>query len=306
MRVLIVGRYKEQFPEHLLPFVLEQGEALRAQGVDVEYYAHRGSYFSTRSLRKKIDECGPDIVHAHYGLSGITAALQCKVPFVTTFHNGETLSKAVNFVSSFFSLRAGHVIYVAQHIYDKLIFKRCGKHSIIPCGVTLADCDIIDYAEARAELGFEPGKKYVLFGGAFDNARKNFPLLKAAVDLLDDCPIVCKEMKGLSRAAVTRLMCACDAFVLPSFSEGSPQALKEAMCCNCPVICTDIADVRQIIGETPGHFICSYDPSDLAEKLKLAFAFPGRTEGRERIISLGLTNDIVAKRLIDIYNSVLK
>ena len=124
MRVLIVARYKEQFPNNILPFVLEQGQALSEVGNTVEYFPIKGRYLNVQPLLKAISDFNPDIIHAHYGLSGVTAVLQNKVPVVTTFHNGETLSWPINFITSLFSLRAKHVIYVAQHIYDKCIFKR--------------------------------------------------------------------------------------------------------------------------------------------------------------------------------------
>ena len=54
-----------------------------------------------------------------------------------------------------------------------------------------------------------------------------------------------------------------------------------------------------------GHYICEFDPKDLADKLKLAIAFGKRTEGRKRIIELGLDNKQVAQKLIDIYKSCI-
>lgn len=306
MRILIVARYKELFPNNVLPFVLEQGQALlEAEENTVEYFPIKGSYLNVRPLLKVISEFKPDIIHAHYGLSGVTAVLQNKVPVVTTFHNGETLSWPVNFITSLFSLRAKHVIYVAQHIYDKCIFKRKDRYSILPCGVNLDDCQITEFNQARKELGFDPNKKYILFGGAFDNLRKNYPLLKEAIELLDNKgQIVCLEMKGLSRQQITKLMCACDVFALPSKSEGSPQALKEAMACNCPIVATDVADIKHLLGELPGHFICSFDKTDVSEKIKSAIKYDNRTSGRERIDKLNLSNTRVASQILDIYTSI--
>ena len=93
MRVLEVSRYKTEYADHRLPFVTEQGEALRAQGCEVDYFLVRGNYIkAVGALKAKIREFQPDIVHAHFGLSAITAELQSLVPVVTTFHNGETLN----------------------------------------------------------------------------------------------------------------------------------------------------------------------------------------------------------------------
>lgn len=305
MRILIVSRYNNNFATHILPFVYEQGEALRRAGNDVDYYLIQGNYFRTGDLKRRIQSFKPDVIHAHYGLSGITAVLQHKVPVVVTFHNGEILSKAVNALTSFFSLRADHVIYVAQHIYDKCYFKRHRLYSILPCGVDLDECVLTDYEQARRELGFRPDTKYILFGGAFANLRKNYPLLQQAIELLPEMKIECIEMKGLSRAEVSKLLCACDVFALPTKSEGSPQALKEAMACNCPIVATDVADIKYLLGDVPGHFLCSFEAENVAKQLSKAFCYGNRTEGRKRIVELGLTNEQVVGKLINIYKSII-
>ena len=330
MKILVIGRYNKQFPNNLLPFVLEQGESLRQLGMTIDYMPVRGNYIlAVRELKRKIRAFQPDIIHAHYGLSAITAELQSLVPVVTTFHNGETLNWHVNFLTSLFSLRAKHVVYVAQHIHDLVYFK-AKNHSIIPCGVNMEDCHIIDQIAARQQLGFEDGVKYILFGGGFDNLRKNYAILRDAVERIEQAPwvpveggercgnIVCLEMKGLSRAECVLRMNACDLFVLPSHSEGSPQALKEAMACNCPILATDIADVRTLLGDLQGHYILrnprkTHERWDADEKsvdelvalVQEALQFNARTNGRNRITELRLSNEQVAEQIIEIYKQVL-
>lgn len=338
MRILEVSRYKTNFADHQLPFVTEQGEAIAQElrkldnghltldngASAVEYFLVKGNYVTAvRELKKKIREFKPDIVHAHYGLSAITAELQSEVPVVTTFHNGETLNWSVNLMSSLMSLRAKHVIYVAQHIRDLSYFK-AKDYRIIPCGVPMEQMIITPKEEARRQLGWDLDKKYILFGGAFDNERKNYKLLAEAVERLMNermnelGEIVCIEMKGLSRAECVLRMCACDLFALPSHSEGSPQALKEAMACNCPCIATDIADVRELFGDEPGHWILRNprktherwdgDEKSLDEMVELlneALKFEGRTKGKKRILELGLSNEQVAKSIIKIYEGIL-
>ena len=310
-----------------MPFVTEQGESLRAAGCEVDYFLVRGNYLlAVRDLKKKIREYKPDIVHAHYGLSAITAELQGLVPVVTTFHNGETHSWYINFITSLMSLRAKHVIYVAPHIRDLVYFK-ARNYSIIPCGVSLDDCFLMDKTEARKQLGWSDDKKYIMFGGAFSNLRKNYALLKEAVDILNlkleilnlKSHIEIVEMRGLSREQCVLRMNACDLFALPTKNEGSPQALKEAMVCNCPIVATDVADIKHLLGDLLGHYILpnkrgngawwkgdEHSAEELAELIRQALAFNGRTKGRDRIVELGYTNDLVAKKIIKIYESIIK
>lgn len=308
MRILIVASYNAG---KFNSFVTEQAEKLKNEGCEVEYFGIVGQgikgYISNRKAYiQKIRECKPDIVHAHGGLSGLFAVLQNKVPVVITFHNGEILLPWVNLLSSIGATRAKFVVYVAEHIRQLSYYKH-NHYTFIPCGINLSDCNITPYEEARKALGFEDTKKYILFGGAFDNLRKNYPLLKEAVSLLPDKDnVVCLEMKGLSREECTLRMCACDLFALPTKSEGSPQALKEAMACNCPIVATDVADIKHLLGDVEGHYICKFDAQDVANQISKAFKFGKRTNGRQRVIELGLTNDLVAKKLVPIYKEVLK
>ena len=323
MRILEVSRYRNNFADHQLPFVTEQGESLRALGHEVDYFLVQGNYLlAVGALKKKIRELKPDIVHAHYGLSAITAELQSLAPVVATFHDGETHKWHINLMCSLMSMRAKYVIYVAPHIRGLVYFKP-RNYSIIPCGVPMDQCVVMDKAEARKQLGWDPNKKYIVFGGAFHDLRKNYPFLKEAVDkiLSEDhsLDIEIVEMRGLSRAECVLRMNACDVFALPSHREGSPQALKEAMAVNCPCIATDIADVRVLFGDEPGHWILR-NPKDRLWKweadeksmdemvglLKEALTFEGRTNGRKRLYALGYANEQIAERIVRVYESIVK
>ncbi len=316
MRILEVARYKINFVGNVAPFVTEQGEAIRALGNEVDYFLVKENYLkAVKPLKEKIREFKPDIIHAHFGLSAIPCVLQTEVPVVITFHDGETHFWHVNLLSSLCALRAKHVIYVAPHVRE-LSYLKARNYSIIPCGVPMEEMVITEKAEARKKLGWDADKKYILFGGAFENLRKNYPLLRDAVECIGgDIEIV--EMRGLTREQCVLRMCSADLFALPSHREGSPQALKEAMACNCPCLATDIADVRILFGDEPGHWILRNPKNrlwkwegdeksldDMVALLKEALAFVGRTNGRKRILDLGLSNEQVAKRIVEIYKQV--
>lgn len=353
MRILIVSRYKSFYANHQLPFVTEQGVAIakvlreaesqeskaeRGELSAVEFFLLEGNYWQQwKALKRKIKEWKPDIIHAHYGLTAVLAELQSQVPVVTTFHNGETWHWYVNFLTSLMSMRAKHVIYVAQHIHDLLYFK-AKNCTIQPCGVPKEKMVITPYSEARKQLGWSENIKYIVFGGAFDDLRKNYPLLRQAVERLEISKtsaanrewtkieggemcegVACIELYGLTREECVLRMCAADLFALPSHSEGSPQALKEAMALNCPCIATDIADVRVLFGDEPGHWILR-NPKNTPERwdadeksldelvalLKEALEYGKRTHGRDQIEKLGLFNEQIATRILKIYEQVLE
>jgi len=307
MKVLIVASYNAN---RFSAFVIEQAESLKLLGVKFEYFGIKGKgifgYLKNRKkLIVKIKDFQPDIIHAHYGLSGALAVLQRKIPVVVTFHNGETLSVLSNIISSFASLFAKYRIYVAQHIYDLCFFTMRENYTILPCGVN-TNLDILDKNTTREELGLNMEKKYILFGGAFSNLRKNYQLLEKAVCSLNRNDIEIIEMRDLTREKITKLMFACDLFALPTKSEGSPQALKEAMACNCPILATDVADIKYLLGDLEGHYICSFDLTDVVIKIQFALEFSERTNGRERIIKLGLDSETVANKVLQVYKTIIK
>jgi len=97
-------------------------------------------------------------------------------------------------------------------------------------------------------------------------------------------------------------MNAADAVVLTSAHEGSPNAVKEALACNVPVVSVDVGDVRDRLEGIEGCFLAEATPEDLAAKLALVFERSSRIEAREHLVELSLGR--VAERLRDIYQLV--
>jgi len=118
----------------------------------------------------------------------------------------------------------------------------------------------------------------------------------------ENCELI--ELENRSREEVNLLLNACNLLLLTSFSEGSPQIIKEAMACNCPVVATDVGDIREVIKGTDGCYITSFDPEDVAEKIKLALQFKGRTNGRKKIQHFD--NDLIAEKVYNVYEQIVK
>ena len=111
------------------------------------------------------------------------------------------------------------------------------------------------------------------------------------------------ELKGYSRQEVNLLMNACDVALMTSLMEGSPQFIKEAMACNCPIVSTNVGSVEEIYNNADACFLTSFNPEDVSDKLKLALEFGSKTNGRDKIAYL--ENQIIAEKIISIYQSVL-
>lgn len=307
MRILVVASYNKG---RFAPFIQEQAKAIEKQGCDIRFLGLQGKgvkgYIKNLPLLKKeIKAFQPDVVHAHYGLSGLLANLQRLIPVVTTYHGSDINdNKALRFSKVAMRLSAWN-IFVSQKTLA--IAKPKSKYSLIPCGIDLSDLQLTSKEEARRRMCLKFDKKYILFAGAFDNAVKNAPLAQEAVAQMDDPKVELLELKGYSRNEVTLLMCAADAFLMTSFTEGSPQVIKEAMACGCPIVSVDVGDVKERVVGIEGCYVSmTREPQEMAVLLKKAFAFQDKTCGREKIIADGLDNVQIVEKLMSLYNRVLK
>ncbi len=307
MKILIVASYNKG---RFAPFIVEQAEALKRAGCDVDWFGLQGKgvkgYIKNLpALKRKIKEFHPDIIHAHYGLSGLFAILQRKIPVVTTYHGSDINEKKVLRFSKLAMRLSAWNIFVSQKTLD--IAQPSKKYTLLPCGIDLSDLQLTNKAEARRKMGLDFEKRYILFAGAFDNQVKNAPLAIESVALLNNKSVELLELKDYSREQVTLLMCAADAFLMTSFTEGSPQVIKEAMACGCPIVSIDVGDVRERTDGVEGCFVANTrNPEELADLLKKALAFGKKTSGREKLIADGLENRQVAAKLLAIYLNLAK
>ena len=236
MRILVVASFNKG---RFAPFIVEQVGALEKQGCTTGFFGLqgkglRGYLRNLPLLKQKIKEFCPDVIHAHYGLSGLFANLQRRIPVVTTYHGSDINDKKVLPFSRIAMFLSAWNVFVSRKTLEIAGPKE--KYKLLPCGIDLSDLQLTEKAEARRKMNLQADGKYILFAGAFDVEVKNAPLAKDAVALLQDIQTELLELKGYTREEVTLLMCAADAFLLTSFMEGSPQVIKEAMACGCPIV----------------------------------------------------------------------
>lgn len=312
---------------------MEQAEALRDAGCEIEWFGVQwkglaGYFRELPRLRETIHAYQPDVIHAHYGLSCLLANIATRrVPVVSTYHGSDINNPRVRPLSKIAMRLSAWNIFVSKRNMDLAGAVEGQKCSLIPCGINLS----LPWSELKkqrvgqltlnqwVEGVLTPGRKHVLFAGAFDNAVKDPMLAKQAIAIankFETCNLKSEinsseldliELKGYTRDQVYALMYACDALLMTSKTEGSPQVIKEAMACGCPIVSVDVGDVAERIEGVEGCYIVeSREPREIAEALKQVIAFEGKTNGRKRIEELQLTNEAVAKRIVDIYNEIIK
>ena len=289
------------------PFVQSQFDSLKAEGLDMMLFPVTGhgakSYLkATRELRHLVKEQKPDIVHAHYSACGYVAAM------ATAFTKTKVL---VSILGSFpkKSVKLHVVRFFIRHIWDKTLVKSQRTANqlgvdlpVVPNGVNLEQFNIIDQQKAREMCGFEDGKKHVVWCSNPERSEKRFSLAKQSMDLLDNEGVELVPVFNRTHDDVVKYMCAADVLLLTSSMEGSPNVIKEAMTCNCPIVTTDVGDVRWVTDGVEGTFVADDDkPETITRLIKQALDFNARTKGRERIVEIGLSSKEIAKKLVNMY-----
>lgn len=295
-------------------FVYAQGCALERIGCSVNYFPVVGKGLSgylkaIPQLRRKIYEYQPDLIHAHYGLCCLLANLATRsIPVVSTFHGSDINLTKVRPLSKIAMKLSAWNIFVSRRTMHIVHADKRTNTSLIPCGIDLSDDQLQTRTEARKALGWNESDKKILFAGAFDNAVKDPQLAMITMKELTNEGLNAElvELKGYNRQQVNTFMCACNCLLMTSLTEGSPQVIKEAMACGCPIVSVDVGDVAERTEGVEGCYVVpTREPQDIAAAIEKALAFEGKTNGRKHVISAGLTNDQIAAKLIDIYQKVI-
>lgn len=293
--------------------VANQAASIRqyAEDIHIEIYSVKGKGVSgylknIRSLKQKIKSFDPDLIHAHYSFCGFLSALTfTKKPVITSLM-GSDLHLKVHWrmILSIVSLFWKAIIIKSEAMRKPYLFT---KTHVIPNGVDLLKYPYTEKETARTLLGLSPDKIYVLFLADPQRKEKNFPLTEQAFRVLDVPGAELLVRHGIPHEQTSLYYYAADVLVLSSVYEGSPNVIKEALVCNCPVVSTRVGDVELLFGGVEGHFIAGADVVDFSKKMGEAIQFSiknNRTSGRTRIVNLGLDAETITGKIVSLYKNV--
>ncbi len=307
------------------PFIKSQGESLKDQNIDVNYFlikgkGLRGYWKAAKELRTEVKKTNIDIIHAHYSLTALTAILsRSRKPIVVSLMGDDAYGEyygvnKVRFSSRYLTL----ITFLIQPFVKAIISKSANiekfvyfkkKSNIIPNGVNMDEFSVNEKKkELRVELGLNESKKLILYLGNKADPRKNFALVDQSVQKLNDSNIEIISPFPVAHQLLPKYYNACDVFVMPAFMEGSPNVIKEAMACGSPIVSTDVGDAKWIIGNTEGCYVSGFTPDEFAKKINLALNFSqqkNRTRGAERLWELGIDTKTTAKKIADIYKRLI-
>ncbi len=292
--------------------VQNQSNSFNIIGLKIDFFLIKGTGIkgylkNIIPLIKYIKKHNYDVIHSHYSLSALVTTIALwffpNKPHIISLMGSDTKTKGVykyivKFCSRFFWNK---IIVKSESMKNDIGIK---KADIIPNGV-----DLQKIIKLENHKGFKQNyeeKEKILFAADPKRYCKNVPLALSAAELAG------KEIQILynkPHEEILKAILNADILLLTSHWEGSPNIIKEAMACNCPIVATDVGDIKWLFGSERGHFLASFEPSDVADKIAKALEFSkmyNHTKGRNRILELGLDAETIARRIVGLYEEVLQ
>lgn len=296
--------------------VQNQADSLIDSGAEIDFFLIKGKGFTGYlknifPLFKFIKNHPKRIIHSHYSLSSMITSMALissqKRPHVVSLMGSDTkLSGISTLLVRFFH----RFCWTKTIVKSKQMLEDTGirKALIIPNGVDIKKINRLEKRNIPANNSsiIISQKKTILFAADPSREEKNYPLAQQAMRSIN---AELKVVFNRSHSEILLEILQADILLVTSLWEGSPNIIKEAMACNCPVVSTKVGDVEWLLGNEPGHFLTSFEPENVAEKIELALEFSrenGRTKGRKRILELGLDAETVVSKLRRVYEDVLR
>ncbi|MCF8034435.1 MAG: glycosyltransferase [Desulfarculaceae bacterium] len=228
------------------------------------------------------------------GWAGMTAARRLGLPLVIKLH-GSDLMVFKDDPARLPYLRqalaaADEVVAVSRALAQEARAQGASSVTVVPNGLDRERFAPGDKASARAELGLPAQDKLLVFVGSLrpvkgpDLALEALPRLPQATlvmvgagELEETLQARAAELGVASRVIwagpqphqkVPRYLAASDALLLPSRSEGDPNAVLEALGCGRPVVAARVGGVPQAVSEELNGAI--FPPEDVAAMAEAA------------------------------------
>lgn len=280
-------------------------EAAKAAGAEVEIIDERYRFDLNviPQLTRITEKFAPDIIQTHsvkshflFRLSGLSR----RFPWLA-FHHGYTATdwkvRAYNFLDRWSLRLPARVVTMNEAFSQELANQGVARSKISVLhnsikATWLGEISEADTQALRAELGIAADEKMVLSVGRLSHEkgmidlieavsllRKSNPDLKATVVIVGEGPER-TSLNGLAarlevqdslifvghQRDVRAYYAAADLFILPSHTEGSPNALLEAMAAQLPIVATQVGGVPEIVEHRHSALlVAAHNPPALAE-----------------------------------------
>ncbi|RFU63989.1 teichuronic acid biosynthesis protein TuaC [Peribacillus glennii] len=240
-----------------------------------------------------------DLIHAHFAMpSGGAARLiadQIKIPWVLTLHGSDVnvyphYSKSARKAFIHTVQAADRVLAVGDSLKRKTMQMTGRDSGVLPIGIDLSEFRQPEQTKSqiRTHLNLPHEKNIILYVGRLTKAKGVFELAHALDVLPKENVIVfvgdgpAKEklrshpefnrrlfLAGqVENQLVKDYLFASDIFALPSYTEGMPTVVIEALALKVPVVCTAVGGVPELFGKHRNLLIKPRSVPGLVERIQ--------------------------------------
>lgn len=283
------------------------------------------------------------LIHCHTPMGGVLSRIAAHktktAPVVYTAHGFHFYSGAplVNWllyypVEKLLSFFTDELICINKEDYKraKKQFHARNVDYIPGVGINLERVqNTVEVLKKREELGIPEGKVILLSSGELIRRKNHETVIRAIAKLknitVDFHYIICghgfleKHLYQLAeelqvselvtflgyREDMNEILQIADLFLFPSFQEGLPMAMLEAMAYGLPVICSDIRGSRDLMGKFAEHELDYCDGGIVVKSASDVSSYSQAIgillEDREMMIEMGEKNCLRAKEFSDQY-----
>lgn len=295
-------------------FIKEQIDSLNGLGFTNDVFfinaREKGKIEYLRCINKIREESSNyDLVHCHHEYSATSFLFSgSRKPYVLSIL-GDIVNRKRHLDKIMFNL---HKIFSKRIIYKNNLQDRCRKLLYLPNGVNTDLFRPLDKNESKKNLNLPIYENYILFvtAGGIDNKIKRYDIFVKVVENLNNkgCNLTPLILSGVDRLNVPYYYNSSELMLMTSDHEGSPNAVKEAMACNLPLVSTDVGNVRVMLNNCNGSYVSSSNSIDELTRLCMTSLGSGNNNnnGRNIIFEQKLDINSVAERLRNLYLSTLK
>jgi teichuronic acid biosynthesis glycosyltransferase TuaC len=270
-------------------------------------------------IRKMVQQEKIQLVHVLWGTTtSAMVILFSPVPVIISFCGSDLFGvvdaagqrllrgRLSRLLSQLSALGAAKVVVKSRALKQVLWECIYPKTIILPNGVDSTVFYPITRDTARSSLGWSPAEKILLFftgGGAIVKNRQLAESVFVLVQkMVPEAKFCCVD--NVPHEVLVYYYNAADVMLLTSHHEGSNNSLKEALCCNLPVVSVDCGDaIERLEGVRNCSVHRNRDPASMAREVVSILQRATRSNGCEHMKNLEIR--VIASRLRVIYEDTL-
>lgn len=260
------------------------------------------AWMAYRTLMPHVRVFAPDVVFGCFiypaGFAALKIGKSLGVP-VVVMGIGSDINRIGDPLSALFTRRvlreSNFVVTVCDDLSRKAVAMGASpaKTRAIHNGCDLSVFHVMSRQQARQKLGIDPTFEAVVYVGRLDLTKGLLELVEAIAALHAKRPALHGYLvgDGPDQAALKERIRASDAadyihlvggctfdevavwitaanlVTLPSYMEGCPNVILEALACGRPVVATDVGGIPEIMSDACGRLVPPRDPTRLAEAI---------------------------------------